>query len=116
MKQEIKESSQNQAATAGQNAQDEPAAESRSAKPADAAPETPAGGGSAPSPCSECDPFGLGCNPEDMENPDFIHGTICSVASESDLQGVLGLLRQTLESNQAPIRLHLSVYQVRNII
>ena len=36
----------------GQNAQDEPTAESGFAKPADAALEDPAGGGSAPSLCS----------------------------------------------------------------
>ncbi len=52
MKTKIKESNQNQAATAGQNAQDEPTAESGSTPLAEAAFENPAGSGSAPSPCS----------------------------------------------------------------
>jgi hypothetical protein len=63
---------------------------------------------------TEEDPFGVGCKPEEFEDPNFLHGGIYSVSSESDLQGVLELLRTSLKSDQDSIVVHLSVYQGRN--
>ncbi len=116
MNREIKESSQNQPATAGQNVQDEPTAESRFAKPADAALENPAGGGSAPSPCSAL--RGAPNSIEEMdwfaENPDpnFLSTFSLPIYSESDFPDAIKTIETFLAMEGVlPLQVDVSVYR-----